>query len=289
MNDLLFPFKTGLQCVLESGKETDTLRKLLHLLYREGFSNVELNLPDLDIIRPYQLKAVIKDANLEMNMLATGAYAKKHLCSLSSSDEKQRKRAIKGCMDNIDYAAEMGCGVILGFFKGTAKDNCDASKYFLDSMHELKPYIEKKKTVVLIEATNHKETSVVKTLQEGAEILEHLNSPYIRLLADTYHMNIEESSLLDSLTDYMPYYPHLHISDNNRAYPGLGSLDFSAILSKLIKSGYCGTLAVEGNIQNSITEDVLLCASYLRKVKAFLNQQFSVCQGNHFDKNKKIV
>jgi sugar phosphate isomerase/epimerase len=79
---------------------------------------------------------------------------------------------------------------------------------------------------VLIEATNHKEASIIRTLKEGARAIDFLDCPFIRLLADIYHMNIEEPSLLDSLSEYMDYYPHLHISDDNRAYPGLGSLDF---------------------------------------------------------------
>ena len=80
---------------------------------------------------------------------------------------------------------------------------------------------------VLIEATNHKEASIIRTLKEGARAIDFLDCPFIRLLADTYHMNIEEPSLVDSLSEYMNYYPHLHISDDNRAYPGLGSLDFT--------------------------------------------------------------
>ena len=59
---------------------------------------------------------------------------------------------------------------------------------------------------VLIEATNHKEASIIRTLKEGARAIDFLDCPFIRLLADIYHMNIEEPSLLDSLSEYMDYY-----------------------------------------------------------------------------------
>ena len=119
---------------------------------------------------------------------------------------------------------------------------------------------------VLIEATNHKVASIIRTLKEGARAIDFLDCPFIRLLADIYHMNIEEPSLLDSLSEYMDYYPHLHISDDNRAYPGLGSLDFAAIYRKLVESGYRGTVAVEGNIQHGLLEDTQICAAYLHKM-----------------------
>lgn len=267
MEHLLFPFKTGFQCVLESKEQLPQLRSLLSLLHREGFYGVELNLPDLDLIKPEELKSLLNKYQMRMNMLATGVYAKTHGLSLSSGILEERMRAVNGCKRNIDYAASMGCGIIIGFLKGgPGGDSKDAERLFLESMLELKPYIEEKRVQVLIEATNCKEASIIRTLKEGAHVIDFLDCPFIRLLADTYHMNIEEPSLMDSLSEYMDYFPHLHISDDNRAYPGLGSLDFAAIYRKLMECGYRGTVAVEGNIQHGLLEDTRICAAYLHKV-----------------------
>lgn len=266
MKHLLFPFKTGFQCVLESREQLPHLKQLLALLHQEGFCGVELNLPDLELISPEELRSLLEEHQMQMGMLATGVYARTHGLSLSSGIPEERKRAVKGCRENIDYAAAMGCGIIIGFLKGgPGSDRDHAERHFLESMLELKPYIEEKQVPVLIEATNHKETSIIRTLEEGARIIDLLDSPWIRLLADTYHMNIEEPSLLDALAEYLDYYPHLHISDDNRAYPGLGSLDFAEIYRKLMELGYQGTLAVEGNVQKDILGDTQACAAYLHK------------------------
>ena len=223
MEHSLFPFRTGFQCVLESKEQLPQLRRLFGLLHREGFYGVELNLPDLDLIKPEELKSLLNEYQMKMNMLATGVYAKTHGLSLSSGIPEERMRAVNGCKRNIDYAASMGCGIIIGFLKGGPGSDREVSeRLFLESMLELKPYIEEKKVQVLIEATNHKEASIIRTLKEGAHVINFLDCPFIQLLADTYHMNIEEPSLVDSLSEYMNYYPHLHISDDNRAYPGLG-------------------------------------------------------------------
>lgn len=285
MKQVSFPFKTSFQCVLETKEQFSEIRMLFRLLRREGFYGVELNLPDLGLIKPEELHGLLKEYGLKMDMLATGAYAKTHHLSLSSAIPSERQKAVEGCRQNIDYAAAMGCGIILGFFKGGPESGSrDGEQHFLTSMMELKPYIEEKQVLVLLEATNHKESSIIRTLKDGARIIDCLDSPLIRLLADTYHMNIEETSVLDSLKAYQSYYPHLHISDNNRAFPGLGSMDFTAIYEKLIEMDYKGTLAVEGNIQNSLLFDIEASAAYLHNTC----RNLSLPSPNHFDISLKM-
>ena len=84
----------------------------------KAFYGVELNLPDLDLIKPEELKSLLNEYQMKMNMLATGVYAKTHGLSLSSGIPEERMRAVNGCKRNIDYAASMGCGIIIGFLKG---------------------------------------------------------------------------------------------------------------------------------------------------------------------------
>ncbi|MGR5688460.1 TIM barrel protein [Enterocloster clostridioformis] len=116
-------------------------------MHREGFYGGELNLPDLDLIKPEELKSLLNEYQMKMNMLATGVYAKTHGLSLSSGIPGERIRAVNGCKRNIDYAASMGCGIIIGFLKGgPGSDSEFAERLFLESMLELKPYNRRKKS-----------------------------------------------------------------------------------------------------------------------------------------------
>ena len=147
MEHSLFPFRTGFQCVLESKEQLPQLRRLFRLLHREGFYGGELNLPDLDLIKPEELKSLLNEYQMKMNMLATGVYAKTHGLSLSSGIPGERIRAVNGCKRNIDYAASMGCGIIIGFLKGgPGSDSEFAERLFLESMLKLKPYNRRKKS-----------------------------------------------------------------------------------------------------------------------------------------------
>ena len=242
-----------------------TLCQIFCALKENGFQGVELNIPDLySDISPSELKKLLDSYELKMDYLATGGFAKKYSLSLSTPDENIRALSLEGLTQNIRYAAELRCGIILGFFKGTAiEDRTLASHLFLDSIQKTIPVIESYKVPVLLEVTNHMESSVLNTLEEGALVVDKIGSPYVSLLADTYHMSIDEDDILSSLQKYLNYFPHLHLSDNTRTFPGFGTLNFQAIVQTLKNINYHGTFALEGNPHNGLLEDIALSAAYL--------------------------
>jgi sugar phosphate isomerase/epimerase len=67
----------------------------------------------------------------------------------------------------------------------------------------------------------------------------------VKLLADLYHMNIEETNLADALREAGPYVGHIHFADSNRKAAGLGHTDFTPIVSALKEIGYEGYLSAE--------------------------------------------
>jgi len=77
------------------------------------------------------------------------------------------------------------------------------------------------------------------------EICKHYDSAGLRLMADTFHMNIMEADPLASLRAATPYLAHMHLSDSNRQLPGQGHIDFRALFMALADIGYTGYLALE--------------------------------------------
>ena len=76
-------------------------------------------------------------------------------------------------------------------------------------------------------------------------------------------MNIEEADGFGALTKYADYYDSLHISDNNRYFPGFGAIKFDEFIQFLKTHDYKGGLAIEGNIKKSFIEDVKTSMDYL--------------------------
>jgi sugar phosphate isomerase/epimerase len=101
------------------------------------------------------------------------------------------------------------------------------------------------KAAILLEARNRYETPLLRTLEEGAELLEQLNSPNVKLLADTFHLNIEQGQPTASLTRLAPYIGYVHLADNHRLLPGMGSLNFRDLFAALLAGDYSGYLSLE--------------------------------------------
>ena len=65
------------------------------------------------------------------------------------------------------------------------------------------------------------------------------------VMADTFHMNIEERSISGVILAHGSILNHVHLSDSNRLAPGLGHIDFAEVLRTLVEVGYEGSLAFE--------------------------------------------
>lgn len=258
------PFPITLQCTFPPPGKTDSFLKLLDLLSRRGFYGIELNLEDLRSISPHRLTGLLDSFGLKLTYLATGVFARAHGYSLSTSDPHARQSAIDGCRENLYYASECGCGIIIGFMKNNPlTDTCSPEFYLEESLRELTPLAGSLHVPILLEATNHYESRVANSLAQTLEIVQSTDPDVLSVLPDTYHMNIEESDPFRALERCRGHFPNLHISDNNRLFPGLGCIQFPRYIQKLEELHYHGTLGIEGNLKYGYERDLEIASSYL--------------------------
>jgi sugar phosphate isomerase/epimerase len=100
---------------------------------------------------------------------------------------------------------------------------------------------------LVIEPVNRYEGDTVQTASEGLDLIEEVGHSHLGLLLDTYHVNIEESSLTEPFRQAMAADRlwHVHLGDSNRLPPGQGHLDFPGIVAALRETGYQGYLSAE--------------------------------------------
>ncbi|MFM8579193.1 MAG: TIM barrel protein, partial [Planctomycetaceae bacterium] len=67
----------------------------------------------------------------------------------------------------------------------------------------------------------------------------------VRLLADLFHMNIEEVDLADTIRAAGGTIGHVHFADSNRRAMGLGHTPASPVVAALRAIGYEGWLSAE--------------------------------------------
>jgi D-psicose/D-tagatose/L-ribulose 3-epimerase len=202
--------------------------------------------------------------DLRFTLFASGLTAKTEHLSLSSAEGRVRRKSVAKCRELIDFAAGSGVGIILGFFKGgTAPDRGWAQAYFRESLTLINQEVQEKQVPILVEATNRYESAVANTLAEAVELIRDFQNPFFRILPDTFHANIEEADSFGALTEYAAHYDSIHLSDNNRYFPGLGALKFAELIQFLKTRNYTGGLAIEGNLKISFAADVTASMDYL--------------------------
>lgn len=239
----------------------------LKLLQQFGFKGVELNIANVASVDMGTIQRFLSEYGLGMTMFASGLAAKTHGLSLSSADAAVRSRSVDASLQFIDFVQGHDVGIIIGFLKGgPARDAGRAKSDFLASMDQIAAYARMKQVHVIIEATNRYESSVANTLEEAAQIVDVLDNPYLHILPDTFHMNIEETDAHAALVAHQDKFISVHISDNNRYYPGLGAIDFKRVFQTLETIGFSGPVAIEGNLRNSFSTDLHDSAAYLASI-----------------------
>ena len=266
---MAYLFPLSIQLTLpEAYRKDEHFRQVLESLQQHGFSGVELNIVRLEQIDPQELKSFLYQFDLKMTMFASGAAAKASGLSLSSADEDLRARSIAGCEKFIEFVGQFDAGVIVGFLKGgPAQDREKARRAFQESLRAIAPRARELQVPVLIEATNRYEAAVANSLDDTFGLIAAVGgNPFIKMLPDTFHMNIEERDQFDALTRHAALYDSLHISDNNRHFPGFGAIRFDRIVDFLRDMGYRGGITIEGNIKEDLISDIRKTMKYLEPI-----------------------
>ncbi|HXF81496.1 MAG TPA: 5-keto-L-gluconate epimerase [bacterium] len=211
-----------------------------------GYEGVELAVRDPAAVDPEALARAARSAGLAVPAIGTGqAYLKDGL-SLCDADEGVRTRAIERMEAHIRLAGSLGAAVIVGLLRGRLAGGGPAARARLErSLHALLPIAERAKVPILIEPINRYETDFLTTIDEVVAFARRLGSPVLGVLADTFHMNIEERSMTAALAAAGERLRHVHVADSNRLAPGWGHLDFAAIIRALREIGYDGFLSAE--------------------------------------------
>lgn len=96
-----------------------------------------------------------------------------------------------------------------------------------------------------VEPINRYETHFLNRLEQAAQITRKLGHPRVKIVADVFHMALEEDSLAGAIQQHAADIGHVHLADSNRRLPGQGTTDFAAIGTALQSIGYQGWAAYE--------------------------------------------
>jgi sugar phosphate isomerase/epimerase len=135
-------------------------------------------------------------------------------------------------------------GLIRGFIPPGVKPRT-ARGWARDAVRRAADRAARHGTRIVVEPINRFECNFLHTVEETLEFLDEVGRPNVGILADSFHMNIEDVSITGSLRRAGRRLFHVHVSDSNRWAPGAGHLDFGEILRTLEAMRYKGYVSVE--------------------------------------------
>lgn len=216
---------------------------------RVGYDAVEIMPRGMDDPNPATLRAVAEDAGLEIAAVASGFIAVEYGLTLTHPDCEIRRRAVQAVHGCLDAARRAGAPLVsLGVVRGKLQPGttpAEAMAYLTDCIRACGRYAAELGLILAVEPGNRYETDFVHTVTEGLALLGAVGLPSVRLMIDTFHMNIEERSIPDAIRQAAPHLAHVHFADNNRLAPGWGHLDFRAVAAALREIGYDRTIGLE--------------------------------------------
>jgi sugar phosphate isomerase/epimerase len=199
-------------------------------------------------------------------------------------DKETRDQAVKDIAEGLREAGDLGVvGTILvpirsqpeiappsppSFGSRPMKTLIELEREILtDQLAKLAPVAEEAGTLVILEPLNRYETHLIKSLADAASICRAVGSPGVKMLADFFHMNLEDADMGQAIEDAADQLAYVHLADSNRFQPGAGHLDFRPGFAALKRTGYDGWMTLECKIDGEATVDALAeTARYIRGI-----------------------
>ena len=257
---------------LSSFRKLEPIEETLHKLVRQGYDAVEMyGEPEVSDLS--KLKDVFSTNHLIVCGI-TGMWGSassdgwKRL--LLSSNQDLARTTVRYVQDCVKMCNSLG---------GKEMNIClfaDELRGF-DRTHTVLPDIEKEKfrkravpillelcrlaadngVQLVLEPLNRYSTPYCSSAKDAINIVREVNNESLRVLLDTFHMNIEEDSFEQAIRMTGSNLKHTHFADNNRKMPGFAHIDFVTIVKSLHEIGYDGYISFEPNIADKNYEQIV--------------------------------
>ncbi len=249
---------------------SDVLEEKLIQIKEFGFDGLEAD-GDLLLERFDELKTAVKDTGIPVTSVCGG-----YRGWIGDFQEEERKHAIQDITIILERAGELGAaGIVVpaawGMFSlrlppmTPPRSAEEDRKVLLDSLRQLESVCERTGTRILLEPLNRYEDHMLNTLDAAGSLILEGGLRHVQIMADFFHMNIEEQDIKKSLIKWKDLVGHVHIADSHRFQPGDGHTDFVHGFEGLKEIGFDKTMAFEcrvlGEDQEGLYKDSI---SYIR-------------------------
>lgn len=227
---------------------------LFATMREHGYDFVELLVPEVGEIDAAAARRALDEAGLGIVLAARVNLQR----NLASADAEAHRAGIEYLKYTVDQAVALGATVVGGpltgnplVFAGRPPQPVEESERLarkqrcVDGLREAGDYAAKAGIVLAVEPLNRFESDVLCTTQQGLELLDAVDHPAVKLMLDTFHMHMEESSIAEAILLAGDRVAHFQANENHRGFPGTGATDWVAVCRALHEIGYTGPISLE--------------------------------------------
>ncbi|MFM8291621.1 MAG: TIM barrel protein [Planctomycetia bacterium] len=208
-----------------------------------GYDAVELQITDPAAFDEDRVRRTLDAAGLPMCAFQTGgSYATRGNC-LSTADAAVRDRTEQLLLSFVDLAARWRAVMVFGSLQGRLRDEPDratGAARIRAALARIGTVAASRGVTLAFEPVNQLEVGFHNTIAEAAALVRGLALPGIRLMVDSFHMNIEERDMASPLADVRDLLAHVHLVETNRGPLGAGHLATRDFLDAVRATGYRG-------------------------------------------------
>lgn len=239
--------RTGMNLLLWTTHVTAEHFPLFAKLKKTGYDGVEIPVFEGDTSHYRQIAAELKNQGLGCTTVTVvGPDA-----SPISPDAKIRQAALDRHKWAIEMTATLGgemlCGPYhspLAVFSGAGPTEDEKSRA-VDVLRKSAEEAKKAGTKLAIEYLNRFECYFLTTAAQARELVQRVNHPHFKTMYDTFHANIEEKNISQTIKSFADSFIHVHISENDRGTPGTGHVQWDETFKALREVKYDGWLVIE--------------------------------------------
>ncbi|MBU0495837.1 MAG: sugar phosphate isomerase/epimerase [Chloroflexi bacterium] len=235
-----------------------------------GYDGVELAIRDPRLVDGPALLDLLARHGLAAPAIGTGQAWGEEGLSYTDPDPAVRQAAIQRTIDHVPLAAQAHALIIIGLLRGIVKPGVShqqAMTWLVDALQRACAAAHAGGVRICLEPINRYETTLINTVSEGLDLIERVGAANLGLLVDTFHMNIEEPVIADSIRAAGDQVHHVHVADSNRWYPGAGHVDFAGVLGALAVIGYDGWVSGEFMPRPDPDTAARRAIKYLRRIE----------------------
>jgi D-psicose/D-tagatose/L-ribulose 3-epimerase len=200
---------------------------------------------------------------------------------LCHGDPAFRETAVEYGRKCVDMAAALGSKKVLivpskvmgsAFYVSKEAD----WRHSVESLKKIAEYAKPKGIIIIIECVNAYEVTLVRTLRDGIRMAEETGFDNVKIIGDTFHMQLEEQlGIPHAIRDAGGIWlQHVHMGDNTREVPGRGCMNWRDFLLALNEIDYTGAASFEP-LPRKMTMDQLFAGELpIEEFTAELKQSF---------------